>query len=365
MEDSKKDEEEHLDDSSKKHQWMLELEEAKSEEVEQPPDQPPKKGEERKTTGRKGNRLLVEALKKIPILQGLSPSLMRKILGLCTLHSYAPEENVCEGGDRPSDKMFILLSGELAVLTPERLRVATVIPVTTVGEMGFITRQARSATVEAIQPSHILVISKSQFDHLLRNDRELQVAIFRNVIDILGTKLVKDNIRTRDYLLEKASYESRLNAQAQKIEAALRLLVNRAQITRDEAELYLADEIKDTALQILIVDDEPDIRSLVKNVLSPYDVVEAGDGEEALEMIQEEPPDLMIADIRMPKMDGTTLLTHVRDLYPDLPVLALSGYLKPEEVQDYAFDGFIEKPIQLEAFMELVEKTLVRDPSGP
>ena len=55
-------------------------------------------------------KLLIQVLRKIPIFNGLAPTQVKKILGLCQHKSYKPEERVCESGSRP-DEMFILLSG--------------------------------------------------------------------------------------------------------------------------------------------------------------------------------------------------------------------------------------------------------------
>lgn len=82
-------------------------------------------------------------------------------------------------------------------------------------------------------------------------------------------------------------------------------------------------------------------------------------------MARKDPPDLVIADIGMPQMDGFTLLTHLRDQYPDLPVVAISGYVDADEAQDYAFDAFVEKPVRLEEFRKLVGGTLTKSKSGP
>ena len=307
------------------------------------------------------NRDLGQVLKKIPLFHGLSPSQIRKVLGLSTLESYQPGNNICVGGDESSDEMYVLLAGELAVKTEDGVRVATLKPVTTVGEIGLITRQPRSATVEALQSSRILLIPKTPFEHLLRADRDVQVTIFRNVIEILSTKLSDDNIRMRDHLLDQIRRETRIKEQSRRAEIALDLLLKQGSMTRPEAEAQIADEMEEVSLRILIVDDEPAIRRVVKEALDSFDVVEAGDGKEALQKVQEERPDLVIADIKMPQMDGFTLLTHLRDKYPDLPVLALSGYVDPEEIQQYTFDGFVQKPIQLEEFRKAVEGTLVRD----
>ena len=111
----------------------------------------------------------------------------------------------------------------------------------------------------------------------------------------------------------------------------------------------------------MIVDDEPDITRLVANALSNYDVVEAGGGQEALRKVREQPPDLVITDIKMPEMDGYALLTALREGSPDLPVLAISGYVNDEDIRDYDFDGFIGKPVILDEFRRTVEEALAKD----
>ena len=307
---------------------------------------------------------LVQALKKIPLFRGLSPSLIQKVLGLCTLRTCAPEEILCRGGDHPSDEMFILLSGKLGVMTADGLRIATLTPVMTGGEMGFTTRQPRSATVIAIEPSQVLIIARAQFDFLLRADRDMQVTIYRNIIDILAAKIVDDNVRTRDYLVEKAGHESRLAAQQQRTDMALDLLAEHGVMSRDEAASCIDEKVAATNPRILVVDDEPALRQILTEVFSTFVVMEAGNGREALELARKETPDLVITDIRMPQMDGFTLLTHLRDLYPDLPVLAISGYVDAAAAQEHAFDAFVEKPVRLEEFRKLVEETLTKNEPG-
>ncbi|MCZ7627484.1 MAG: response regulator [Candidatus Methylomirabilis sp.] len=55
-------------------------------------------------------------------------------------------------------------------------------------------------------------------------------------------------------------------------------------------------------------------------------VIAAADGEQALELIAQKPPDLVISDIRMPKVDGVSLLTGIRKSYPRLPVVMMTAY---------------------------------------
>jgi hypothetical protein len=77
-------------------------------------------------------KLLIQVLRKIPIFNGLALTQVKKIIGLCQHKSYKLGKRICESGSRP-DEMFILLSGELAIITPVGLRVATILPITTSG----------------------------------------------------------------------------------------------------------------------------------------------------------------------------------------------------------------------------------------
>ena len=62
----------------------------------------------------------------------------------------------------------------------------------------------------------------------------------------------------------------------------------------------------------------------------------------------------------MSDMDGFELLNKIRSQFPDLPVLAVSGYLNAEELTECNFDGFVDKPISLGQLQTLVKKTLAQ-----
>ena len=94
------------------------------------------------------NKALIQTINKIPFFKGLSPSQAQSIIAICTPKAFDLEEVICEGGTE-SNEMFIFLSGELGVITPDGVQVATILPVTTVGEIGIATRQMRTATVKA------------------------------------------------------------------------------------------------------------------------------------------------------------------------------------------------------------------------
>ena len=111
-------------------------------------------------------------------------------------------------------------------------------------------------------------------------------------------------------------------------------------------------------MRVLIVDDEASVCDLVREALTNYEVEEASDGTEAMKAVETDPPDLVITDIRMPHMDGTALLKAVRIIAPNLPIIALSGYVDPEDVEEFDFDGFIKKPFQLDYFRTIVDETM-------
>src|SRR5215218_10274119 len=80
---------------------------------------------------------------------------------------------------------------------------------------------------------------------------------------------------------------------------------------------------------ILVVDDDPAIRAMVRHMLArlPCTVVEASDGDEALAHVRREPPDLILLDIVMPRLDGRAVL-HVLQADPltrGIPVALISG----------------------------------------
>ena len=299
---------------------------------------------------------LTGILKKIPLFKDLLLPDIRKVLGICVSKTFNKEEIICDGGAR-SDEMYILIGGELAILTVEGMRVAMIEPVTTVGEMGFITGKPRSATVEAVKLSNVLVIQKEHFNSLIKSSSQIKTQIYQNIINSLSDKLVKDNIRTRDYTVETKRYDNYIEEQNRKFDMALELLEEKG-LERSAAESLIDAKLKENAARVLLVDGEADSRSLLKGYLSIYQVVEASNGKDALTLAFEQEPDLVLMDIRLSGMDSSMLLDHLRDLFPLLPVLALAGYADAQEVQQYSFDGFIEKPVAPEQLIRLIKETL-------
>jgi len=79
--------------------------------------------------------------------------------------------------------------------------------------------------------------------------------------------------------------------------------------------------------RILIVDDEPQMRISLRETLemAGYRVSEAGDGMEAIDYMSDTKPDVLVTDIIMPEKEGIATIREFRSLYPDLPIIAISG----------------------------------------
>ena len=104
--------------------------------------------------------------------------------------------------------------------------------------------------------------------------------------------------------------------------------------------------------KVLIVDDEPSIRRTLREILEfeKYDVEEACDGLECLVKLKRDKYDVVVMDIKMPKMDGMDALERIQLLAPDTPVVMISGHANidtaVDAVKQGAFD-FISKPPDL------------------
>lgn len=104
--------------------------------------------------------------------------------------------------------------------------------------------------------------------------------------------------------------------------------------------------------QILIIDDERAIRKTLGEILSyeGYKVEEASDGEEGLKKFKEKNYDVVLCDIKMPKLDGIEFLDKAREANPDIPIIMISGHgtieTAVEAVKKGAFD-YISKPPDL------------------
>jgi len=117
--------------------------------------------------------------------------------------------------------------------------------------------------------------------------------------------------------------------------------------------------------KILIVDDEPAFVRLVEQVLTHkgYEVLQAGNGQEALRLLFNHRPDLVLLDVVMPKMDGWQTLNRIRDV-TDIPVIMLTGKQVTERDivhgLDYGADDYLLKPVGNRELVARVKAALRR-----
>lgn len=113
---------------------------------------------------------------------------------------------------------------------------------------------------------------------------------------------------------------------------------------------------------ILVVDDDPLLRELLQDTLDTigYTAEVASDGHEALDRLNQSRFDLVITDIKMPGMDGITLHKRIRRLYPDMPVLFITGVTSPEVIGQASPAGFLAKPFRISHMEELIREALNR-----
>ncbi len=117
---------------------------------------------------------------------------------------------------------------------------------------------------------------------------------------------------------------------------------------------------------ILLVDDEESARHSFTEILKNlgYEVIEAGDGLEALSLLKEQKFDLVISDILMPELNGYALAARIRSNWPSIPVILMSAYLAHETVQAFLNGAveFIPKPIDPDALIAMVQRLVHQKP---
>ncbi|HEX8354491.1 MAG TPA: sigma-54 dependent transcriptional regulator, partial [Pyrinomonadaceae bacterium] len=116
---------------------------------------------------------------------------------------------------------------------------------------------------------------------------------------------------------------------------------------------------------LLIVDDEPGMRQLLSHVFgrAGHAVRAAENGSKALELLRQEPADLIVSDVKMPDMNGIELLRRLREFLPDAGVVMMTAFATVETARE-AFklgaDDFIQKPFDVDELKLIVEKALER-----
>ena len=120
----------------------------------------------------------------------------------------------------------------------------------------------------------------------------------------------------------------------------------------------------DTKKKVLIVDDEPNVRRLSRTILSKkFDVLEAEDGKQAIEIANSQKLDVILMDMMMPKMDGLTACHEIKTnpatkSIPVIMVTAISFELNIKLSQQMGATGYITKPFSSQDLINAIDKVL-------
>lgn len=121
--------------------------------------------------------------------------------------------------------------------------------------------------------------------------------------------------------------------------------------------------------RILLVDDEEIVRDTLADYLIDcgYRVTTADDGKQASTALEAERFDLILADVRMPGMDGLQLLDELRDRDRETPVIMMTGHgdaQMDEEAERKGASGFLVKPVRLADLDRLIQRLLQGESNG-
>ncbi|MBK7894374.1 MAG: response regulator transcription factor [Anaerolineaceae bacterium] len=129
--------------------------------------------------------------------------------------------------------------------------------------------------------------------------------------------------------------------------------------------VYRPEEVMQLHYKILIVDDEPNLRTTLSLILQRdgYIVTTAGDADEAHQKLNEQTFDLAFLDIKMPKKSGLILLTEIKQLYPNMPVLLLTAFASLDSAIEAVRRGaadYLLKPIDPPQILARVKQVLLQ-----
>lgn len=118
-------------------------------------------------------------------------------------------------------------------------------------------------------------------------------------------------------------------------------------------------------MKILVVDDESIVLESCKRVLEDrFDVITAGSAHEALEAMDRKAVEIILLDVKMPIKDGISLLREIKERWPDIPVIVMSGYATKEmaeEISRTEAATFLEKPFTPDELLETLAGVIEKE----
>lgn len=148
------------------------------------------------------NEGLIKLIRGISLFKGFTPQEALALIRVAEKRGYEPRQIVYETG-AASTEMLILMSGKLVVVTEKGIRVAHIQAGESVGEIGVMTDQPRSARVVAVEKSAGLVLQKKDLANLLKSDKDICIKFQANLIDMLSDRLRKTDKLLDTYAKEK------------------------------------------------------------------------------------------------------------------------------------------------------------------
>jgi PAS domain S-box-containing protein len=265
-----------------------------------------------------------------------------------------------------------------------------------VGEQALPTRQAKEGDEEAAGPSgpSILVVDDDEdvahlFEHQLEQAGYQVAIVTQGARAVEAARQIRPDLITLDLMMDVDGLKVLQELKADAITADIPVMIvsviaeprkglslgacdylikplNEGELLRRIRRIL--DQFDDTTRnKILVVDDEIDIVGWLKHLLthSGFRVEEAYDGVQALESVTNDKPDLILLDLKMPRMDGRTTIRRLREKEEtrDIPIIVLSAHPVTDESERLQMMGmgvkeFLSKPVTMEQLIAQIEKYL-------
>lgn len=138
------------------------------------------------------------------------------------------------------------------------------------------------------------------------------------------------------------------------------------QALKEPGHSFIPKPVSDKPIKVLIVDNVPLIRNLIKNALKPrgnYIFIEGENGIECINLFKIEKPDLILMDIEMEKMNGLDALKEIRSMNKQTPVIMMTGNPTQDYVSiaaTYGMTDFISKPLDVERIITVINKFAIQ-----
>jgi CRP-like cAMP-binding protein len=149
---------------------------------------------------------LLASLQKLQLFVDLSPPQIKRMVSACRQESFEAGAVLCHAG-RDSDRMFIIVSGSVDILSSSDTQLAHETAVTTIGETGLLSGETRAATVRVRAAASALVIHKRPLQQLMQDDSGLAIRLYRNAMVLVRKKLIAADQRLERVLRSEDSVE--------------------------------------------------------------------------------------------------------------------------------------------------------------